>query len=212
MVIKHPAVFTQSILLEIDWLLKNVNGYVLDPFAGTGRIHDLQAHTTVGVEIEPEWAAMSENTLVADALHLPFQNEFFKAIVTSPCYGNRMADHHDAKDGSKRITYRHTLGRKLHPNNSGQMQWGLAYKDFHLRAWVEAVRVLQPDGKFVLNCSDHIRGATRQSVVDWHVKELVGLGLKLTDRIQVKTPRMGFGANSKARVPYEEIVVLRKSL
>lgn len=52
-------------------------------------------------------------TVIGDATRLPFDNRMFDAVITSPTYGNRMADHHDAQDGSKRITYRHS-GR--HPS------------------------------------------------------------------------------------------------
>jgi tRNA G10 N-methylase Trm11 len=96
-----------------------VEGYerVLDPFAGTGRIHELE-NWTVGVEIEPEWATMRDGTIVANALNLPFRDASFDAVVTSPTYGNRLADHHDARDSSRRHSYKHDLGRDLHSENS----------------------------------------------------------------------------------------------
>ena len=53
-----------------------------------------------------------------------FSDATFDMVVTSPTYGNRMADHHNAKDGRRRITYTHNLGRTLTPGNSGAMQWG----------------------------------------------------------------------------------------
>jgi tRNA G10 N-methylase Trm11 len=106
---------------------------VVDPFAGTGRIHEL-SHVpgvrTVGVEIEPEWARLSSGTVVADALALPVADSSVHAICTSPTYGNRHADHHEACDPSLRRTYRHDLGRELHPNNSGRLQWGPDYREW----------------------------------------------------------------------------------
>ena len=83
--------------------------------------------------------------------------------MTSPTYGDRLADHHDARDGSVRHSYKHDLGRDLHPDNSGAMQWGPAYRDFHTAAWVEVRRVLRPGGRFVLNVKDHVRGGVVQS-------------------------------------------------
>ena len=82
---------------------------------------------------------------------------FFDGICTSPTYGNRMADSHDAKDGSSRNTYTHKLGRKLDVNNSGKMQWGNEYKKLHTKAWNECFRVLKNDGVFILNFKNHIK-------------------------------------------------------
>ena len=53
-----------------------------------------------------------------------------------------MADHHDAKDDSRRITYRHCYGKELQENNAGMLQWtDSTYKVLHRRAWLEARRV-----------------------------------------------------------------------
>lgn len=204
---EHPSRFNDQVLGAIDRLLGDAVT-VLDPFAGTGRIHELD-RDTVGVEIEPEWAAMSEGTIVGDALDLPFPDNHFDAIATSPVFGNRMSDHHEAKDGSRRITYRHMLGRKLHPNNSGQMQWGDKYREFHVKAWAEAIRVLKPGGRFVLDISDHIRAGERQHVSLWHLTELAAQGLVLKDAVVLSPPRMRFGAN-RQRVTEEYVYLFRK--
>lgn len=95
---------------------------VLDPFAGVGGIHQLADPTskglgilhaqgritasryvrTTGVELEPAWAAAHPDTIVGNVLHLSaIAVEPFDALVTSPCYGNRMADAHEAKDLAK---------------------------------------------------------------------------------------------------------------
>ena len=204
--IEHPAKFTDVLISEIGRRIPP-GSRVLDPFAGTGRIHQLWNADTVGVEIEPEWASMHPKTVVGNALVLPFKDHSFDAIATSPCYGNRMADHHNARDGSKRMTYRHMLGRELHPNNSGQMQWGDKYRAFHAAAWVEARRVLRPGGLFVLNISDHIRKGTRQRVTAWHVHTLLKEGFELLSAEAIPTPRMKRGENAKARVGYESVIV-----
>lgn len=216
---KHPAKFTDVILNHIA---RSIIGEfptgrvrILDPFAGTGRVHFLPQWATrfetIGIEIEPEWADMHPNTWQGDALALPFKDNWFDAIVTSPTYGNRMADHHNARDASKRITYRHVLGRALHPNNSGQLQWGPKYRNFHERAWIEAVRVLRPGGIFLLNCSNHIRKGEEQKVTEWHVETLTGLGLEEEDWKRIDTPRMRRGQNHELRVGSESVVLLRKA-
>ena len=122
-------------------------------------------------------------------------------------YGNRMSDHHDAKDASKRRTYTHTLGRKLHQDNSGALDWGPQYRAFHVAAWTEARRVLQAGGAFVLNIKDHIRGGQVQPVTQWHIDALTGLGFRLLRHEHVPTPSMRYGANADKRVEYESVIL-----
>lgn len=212
MVMKHPAKFTPSILAAIEPLLPKT-GLILDPFAGTGRVHELRAEDrhTIGVELEPEWAAMHPDTFVGNALALPWDGETFDAIVTSPTYGNRMADHHEAKDASRRMTYRHTLGRPLSSYNSGAMQWGDAYRDFHYDAWGEAIRVLKPGGLFVLNIADHVRRGEVQRVSLWHWRLFrYSADFETVAVRKVRTPGMRFGQNGSARVGHEWVVAMRK--
>jgi SAM-dependent methyltransferase len=183
--LSHPARYSEAVLdafrreLPERWF-----PYVLDPFGGTGLIANLKpTGIQVSVELEREWAELTPEvaaaaTVQANALHLPFADGSFDAIATSPCYGNRLADSHDAKDGSVRRSYTHDLGRKLHEDNAGAMQWGDAYREFHVKAWTEAVRVLNTDGRFLLNIKDHIRNKQRQRVTDFHRDVLRMLGLK----------------------------------
>jgi SAM-dependent methyltransferase len=194
--VRHPAPYSSGLLPVFVELLEGFDR-VLDPFAGTGRVHELDGHDTVGVELEPEWAALHPRTIVGNALALPFDDQSFDAVVTSPTYGNRFADHHEARDGSERRSYTHDLGRTLHADNSGAMQWGAQYRDVHERAWLEVVRVLRPGGRFVLNISDHYRGGRRQPVSAWHVDTVLRLGLRLVDIVPVPTARMRHGDNAE---------------
>jgi tRNA G10 N-methylase Trm11 len=215
-------------------VLATVSGVVLDPFAGVGGIHTL-AHsglTTVGVELEPEWATAHPRTLRGDSRSLPFPDGAFDAIATSPAYGNRMADHHEAQERCRpcegtgavggegcsacggegrreyrRITYRHTLGRALTDGNSGAMQWGEAYRTLHREVWQESVRVLKPGGLFVFNISDHVRGGKVMPVTAWHTSALADLGVIWKYRLPVETPRMRYGQNSALRVSHEDVYV-----
>lgn len=204
----HPAVFSDPILTVIAAEIPE-GARVLDPFAGTGKIHRVNHAETVGVELEPEWAAMHPKTEQGNALALRFDDESFDVIATSPTYGNRFADHHNAKDGSTRRSYTHDLGRALHEDNSGAMQWGHAYRAFHAKAWAEALRVLRPGGLFILNCKDHVRGGRVQRVTAWHLDVLQMLGLRLVWTKDVPVLGMRYGDN-RERVDHETVALLEK--
>jgi SAM-dependent methyltransferase len=209
--VSHPARYSDELLPVFADLLHDHRS-VLDPFGGTGKIHALgqHGHDTTAVEIEPEWAGLHPRTLCASALHLPWDDATFDAICTSPTYGNRLADHHNAADPHLRRSYTHDLGRPLHDDNSGAMQWGDQYRDFHRRAWAEAVRVLKPGGRFVLNIKDHIRGGAWQDVAGWHVAELCRLELTVAAVRPVVTGHLRQGVNGELRVPAELVVAFDK--
>jgi hypothetical protein len=122
-----------------------------------------------------------------------------------------MSDHHDAKDASKRITYRHKLGRELTDGNSGKMQWGSNYRTLHRRVWAECRRVTTDDGFFILNISDHVRAGEIVPVAEWHRKTLISLGFSLVRAKDIATPRMRYGQNADARVPYEHVWLFAKT-
>lgn len=207
---KHPAKYSDVLMPVFDKILPE-NGKILDCFAGTGKLKTIRPNAVL-LEIEPEWAEMS-GAIVGDATCMPFEDRSFDAVCTSPTYGNRMADSfvdHKPEKKYKRNTYTHCLGRKLSDNNSGSMQWGEKYRALHEKAWSEVKRVLKQNGVFVLNISDHIRNGEIVRVSDWHKETILNIGFKLVDSIQIETPRNRFGANSKARVGFENIFVFKK--
>lgn len=206
---KHPARYSDSILEVIGgWIEPGQR--VLDPFAGTGLIHRVRHADTWGVELEPEWANLHPRTINGDALRLPFADGSFDVVATSPTYGNRMADHHEAKDDSRRITYRHYLGRPLHPNNSGQLQWGPKYREFHEQAWREVWRVLRPGGAFILNVKDHIRRGEVVPVCEWHLGACEAIGFTVARLSRPQVSGMRFGENHGARLDAELVAMLRR--
>lgn len=221
---RHPAKFNNDILDAIaPWL--GERDMVLDPFAGVGGITKL--HATLPfldiycIELEHEWASQIDTTggrvtvFEGDCLGVMATmvgNVRFDAVVTSPTYGNRMADSHtpSPSDTSKRNTYTHTLGRKLGKNNSGAMQWGGQYQTFHRKAWRLATMLVRLGGLFVLNCKDHVRGGEVMRVTDWHTQTLMSLGWELEGVEKIKTPGLREGANADTRVDYEWVKVFKQ--
>lgn len=208
---RHPARYTEALLPVMAAALR---GYprILDPFGGVGGIFKLRAWLPnaqiEAVEIEPEWAAADSRITLGNALALPWPAASFDAICTSPAYGNRMADHHEARDDSTRYTYRHALGRPLSADNAGAMQWGNAYRDFHSLAWTEALRVLRTGGRFVLNCKNHFRRGRLQEVTEWHIAELERQGCAVVELHSVACPGQRHGQNAHKRVTHETVAVL----
>lgn len=207
----HPAKYTEVLLPTMARMLRG-RKRVLDMFAGTGRIFLIEQFVAgieaFGLEIEPEWAARHPRTTLGNALYLPWPDNHFDAICTSPTYGNRFGDTTiNAADGRwHRIAYTANLDRKLHPENSGAMQWGDKYKVFHRLAWREARRVLSTGGAFVLNIKNHIRAGKVMRVTEWHIGCLCDLGFALVDHVKIDTPSMRHGANREARVHYESVI------
>ena len=214
---KHPAKYTDSFFALFAEIL-NGRENVLDPFAGTGKIAKIKQYGYAGEiyanEIEPEWLRPNEydcdHLTFCDAEFLDFPPSFFSAICTSPTYGNRMADHHNAKDGSKRNTYTHCLGRQLSEGNTGKMQWGKDYIEKHERVYAHLTALLKPNGIFVLNIKNHIRKGCEIDVTAFHIKALTECGLSVVDKHFVKTPSVRYGANFDKRTDGEYIVVLKK--
>jgi len=116
------------------------------------------------------------------------------------------------KESSKRMTYRHVLGRELNPGNTGMYQFTQnEYKQLHYAVYEECHRILEPGGIMIVNVSDHIRKGQRQPVCQWHKGAMRNAGFTHVRTQEVSTNRMGFGANSDVRVDTEEFQIYRKA-
>lgn len=249
----HPAVYSPAVLEAIDDVLER-HGHplsprgglrILDPYAGKGSGVDRwgeAGYDAVGVELEPEWKLCSQRVIRGDATHLDSMVDelggLFDALVTSPCYGNRMADCHEAKDRcpacvppvghnpsldasggpckkckgtgfTPRITYRHKLGRMPSTGSAAILQWGGLYRDHHKRFLEAALEVLEPGALCVVNMKNHIRDGVEQLVTEWWVNTLLVRGCQLVEVRRVPTPGMGYGANGSARTECEFLIVVR---
>ncbi len=224
---RHPAKFSDPIMeviadaldlivtAELTRVADEPRLKVLDPFAGSGRIHELAGpHVcTVGVELEPEFAHIHPHTLVGNALYLPFSAGYFDVVITSPAYGNRLAD--SFKPGPTNPwtyhSYSFSLGRSLHPENGGKYYFHQQkYKDLHAAAWREATRALRRGGWFILNVSDYVRAGEVVPVTDWHLDQFLSNGYELIERLRVTTRRLRHGANRVSRVGHEDVLVMRR--
>jgi SAM-dependent methyltransferase len=213
---------------------------VLDPFAGVGGIFRLTETIpdldVVGVELEPEWAHAHRETLVGDATHLDgFPDESFDLVITSPAFGNRLADSYDGHgqcrrcagagtvnselcvrcggagvDQSKRHTYRIWLGRPLHDANGASYQWGEVYRDIHRRAWREAYRLLRDGGFLMVDVKDHRRSFQWQAVPEWHLGAAVKIGFTFAEDVTYVADGIRHGTNHEARDDVAHLLILSK--
>jgi hypothetical protein len=215
-VTKHPAKFNDKILDAIASLLPDDELDILDPFAGVGRVHELMTRNekwfTFGIELEKEWARVHHRTIKGNALDIHWEIGMFDAIVTSPCYGNRMADVYVGPPNRVSHTYRLYLGHDLSPGSSAGLQWGEKYKIFHRLAWAEATRIVKPDGLFVLNIKDHYRASKLMPVTRFHARTLTQLGWKEQKRVEVDTPGQRHGQNHEARVEFESVILFHREV
>jgi hypothetical protein len=225
---EHPAKFSAPILTRIVRTLETIGSMdaskqpllVVDPFGGVGGIHRIVVAgiRTLAIEIEPEWAEESAKlgpTICTDFFKWAREVEANSVDVfcTSPTYGNRMADHHvpSPEDTSRRNTYRHVLERPLTPGNSGELQWGNDYQDFHRRALRAMFGILKPGGYLILNVSDHIRKRQKMPVVAWYKTTARAIGFELVSDELIPTKRNRQGENHEARVDGEHLLVFRKA-
>lgn len=219
--IKHPAKYSDALIPLIAVILRRYNvKSVFDPMAGTGKIGEIRKYGFEGRidcnDIEPDWIIGLEKkwdtfTFQDASYFYNIGNGAIDCICTSPTYANRLADHWNPKDNSKRFSYKFNIGRELHSENTGNKHWGKAYREKHEAIWLECYRILKSNGLLILNISNHIRGGKEIFVSEWHREILKNIGFVLIELHRIKTPRLRFGANSSLRVEFENLFVFKKS-
>jgi SAM-dependent methyltransferase len=221
-----PASYSAEILESIRRLTPANAVRILDPFAGPNGIARLQdtlgtfSNSTgrryLGVEIEPEWAKQGVDTIVGDATKLremPGVVAFAPdMVVTSPPYGNRMADQYlgDAK-GSRRHTYAIALGRTLDYGSMARYQWGPRYQTIFSEGVREIYGILPVGGHFILNIANHYRKHQLQLVVPWAVERVLARPFELRSWDSVKARKMRHGENHEVRDDYEQVFLFEKT-
>lgn len=224
----HPAPYHLNILAEFDRILswrfreRHNKIRILDPMAGTGRIHlldhwheegDNPPRVISAVDIE-EWPDQEGPVRIADSTNPKLWNPGqFDAICVSPVYPNRMTDHHNAKDDSVRHSYTHDLGMPLEANNTGRMPWGEEHRRVTTEIWRNCNLWLPVGGLFLLNIKDNLytkkKVKWRRRATDWHIVTLLWCGFTLLEITDVPLKGMRFGANPE-RVPFEHVITFGK--
>lgn len=223
---RFPASYSDEVLASIRRLTPANAVRILDPFAGPNGIARLQTtlgtfsrstgRRYLGVEIEPEWAQAGVDTLVGDATKLrdiPGVMAFKPdCVITSPPYGNRMADQYlgDPR-GSRRHTYAIALGRKLDDYSAARYQWGPKYQSILAEAVREIAHVLPEGGHFILNIANHYRKHQLQLVVPWAVELVLKRDFEMRSWDSVKARKMRHGENYEARDDYEQVFLFEKT-
>lgn len=230
--------------LRTVWGRTSTHAHVHDPFAGSGRIVHLASRLPLGLitgtELEPEFIDPENRPTIraGDALDQPTYRRLHRqsrpglgfhhrAIVTSVVYPNGMTDHHDAKDDSTRVTYRHRLGRPLTDRSTAAHGWGRGvatgyrWKRMHVLwvglavEWITSIDGPgpRPRSLMVVNIKDHYHEGARVPVVGWMHDVLAAAGGSLLADVQVPLNGMGYGANQRTKgglkTTHEHVLVYR---
>lgn len=239
--VRHDAKYSENVVACLRSILTDVDapveGPLFDPFAGSGtRLPDLGRADISGIEIEPEWATASPYVDQGDALDLRDYPGSIggkpRTIVTSPCYGNRLADRYlgakctfcagttlngcaacdgtgyDLADRKRRFGYAMSLGHPVSVGSAASLQWGEYYREFH-QVWLSRIAQILPVGtrRLILNMSDHPRMNQRQYVCQWWIEAAGRHGFALVEAHSVDAMRIGYGANKDSKIESEMVLV-----
>ena len=213
----HPAKYSDSLL---PVLAENSYGVVLDIMGGVGKAGLLKKYNTkitkvIINELEPEWGNQAVNynvdeIIIGDAKELKLSVD---CIVTSPPYGNRMADNFKiganggTSEPSMRKMYAGNLGRTPSQGSVCCLHFDKGYQDKVISIY-DSVIANCSFNRFVLNVSDFIRQFQVVDVQRFYENYFKEKGFRLIYKIPVKTKRQkGVGQNTELRVDHEVVMV-----
>lgn len=208
----HPAKYSDSLLPVIA---KYCYGDIIDVMGGTGKAgllkqYNPQIKSVTINELEREWAEQAvgngaDKAIVGDAKEV---KGTWDCIVTSPPYGNRMADNFKAgKPDSMRRRYAGDLGRTPSEGSTCCLHFGRGYEEL-MKEIVVAFTINIEHKRIVWNTSNFIRQFKEVDVLSFYKELFIDLGYILVAHEQVETKRQkGVGANTHLRVKYEDITV-----
>ena len=90
------------------------------------------------------------------------------------------------------------------------MQFGDKYINKHVEIYNELYRVLNHNGKLVINISNHIRKGMEIDVCEWSDATLQKIGFKKIKEYNIETKRNRYGSNGNKRVKTEKIMIYTK--
>lgn len=208
----HPAKYSLPLL---PVLAQYAYGDILDIMGGTGRAGMLKKYNsnikTVTInELEREWAEQAyengvDKVIIGDAKDL---RGIYDCIVTSPPYGNRMADNFKAsKPDRRRRIYVGDLGRNVSKGSVCCKHFGRGYEEEISLIFDEVIKNVQFE-RFILNVSNFIRRFQEVDVIGWYKKYFSDRGFIIVNESKIHTRRQkGVGANTNLRCLTESILV-----
>jgi len=188
---RHPATWDERLISAAAEMIEHhtaAPGILIDPMAGEGSHYApfAEAGWTVIMSDIHLWPHRDRRVLCCDAADISADDDSIDVLLTSPPFGNRLADKMSTDD-DQRVTYADRRGADAAENDASGMQWGAAYRSAMRRIWTEAARLLKDDGLAVIDIKDHIRGGSRQHVTAWTIQAWRDLGWTVADIIPVQT-------------------------
>lgn len=211
----HPAKYSLPLLPS---LAQYAYGDILDIMGGTGRAGLLKKYNsnikTVTInELEREWSEQAyengvDKVITGNAKDL---GGIYDCIVTSPPYGNRMADNFKpSKPDSMRRRYVGDLGRNVSKGSVCCLHFGRGYEE-EITVIFDAVIKNVCFKRFILNVSNFIRRYQEVDVIGWYKAYFNSRGFLLVNEQKIITRRQkGVGANTSLRVLTESVLVFDK--